>query len=250
MSKIMEKIYALFRMNILIFVLLLVTVIALFAYRNGLDDIVFLNLADYPYIIAQTDSVDGGSSAIAMERTDSSIIVDYELREGYAYPYAGVKIFLGDGKTRGKDLSRYDSIFVWVKPRGEGTVRLYMQPYVLHVVEEPLRVADSGYESGGGSGCMALDVADLLYAKMNVGGGACAIQPECDVLVVFGEAPCPARGEQVGDALGFVTPFEAYRLRELQAGIFEAVVAEDDIEIWVQLVCGRVAVPRGKYGAA
>ena len=125
----MEKIYALFRMNILIFVLLLVTVIALFAYRNGLDDIVFLNLADYPYIIAQTDSVDGGSSAIAMERTDSSIIVDYELREGYAYPYAGVKIFLGDGKTRGKDLSRYDSIFVWVKPRGEGTVRLYMRGY-------------------------------------------------------------------------------------------------------------------------
>ncbi len=116
-------------MNILIFVLLLVTVIALFAYRNGLDDIVFLNLADYPYIIAQTDSVDGGSSAIAMERTDSSIIVDYELREGYAYPYAGVKIFLGDGKTRGKDLSRYDSIFVWVKPRGEGTVRLYMRGY-------------------------------------------------------------------------------------------------------------------------
>ncbi len=129
MSKIMEKIYALFRMNILIFVLLLVTVIALFAYRNGLDDIVFLNLSDYPYIIAQTDSVDGGSSAIAMERTDSSIIVDYELREGYAYPYAGVKIFLGDGKTRGKDLSRYDSIFVWVKPRGEGTVRLYMRGY-------------------------------------------------------------------------------------------------------------------------
>jgi diguanylate cyclase (GGDEF)-like protein len=116
-------------MNILIFVLLLVTVIALFAYRNGLDDIVFLNLADYPYIIAQTDSVDGGSSAIAMERTDSSIIVDYELREGYAYPYAGVKIFLGDGKTRGRDLSRYDSIFVWVKPRGEGTVRLYMRGY-------------------------------------------------------------------------------------------------------------------------
>lgn len=129
MSRIMEKIYALFRMNILIFVLLAVTVIALFAYRNGLDDIVYLNLSDYPYIIAQTDSVDGGSSAISMERTDSSIIVDYELREGYAYPYAGVKIFLGDGKTNGKDLSKYDSIFVWVRPRGEGTVRLYMRAY-------------------------------------------------------------------------------------------------------------------------
>ena len=129
MSQIMQKIYALFRMNILIFVLLAATVIALFAYQNGLDDIEFLNLSDYPYVIAESDSVDGGTSAIALERTDSSIIVDYELREGYAYPYAGVKIFLGDGKTRGKDLSHYDSIFVWVKPRGEGTVRLYMRGY-------------------------------------------------------------------------------------------------------------------------
>ena len=129
MSQIMQKIYALFRMNILIFVLLAATVIALFAYQNGLDDIEFLDLADYPYVIPESDSVDGGSSAIALERTDSSIIVDYELREGYAYPYAGVKIFLGDGKTRGKNLSHYDSIFVWVKPRGEGTVRLYMRGY-------------------------------------------------------------------------------------------------------------------------
>ena len=129
MSQIMQKIYALFRMNILIFVLLAATVIALFAYQNGLDDIEFLNLADYPYVIPESDSVDGGTSAIALERTDSSIIVDYELREGYAYPYAGVKIFLGDGKTRGKNLSHYDSIFVWVKPRGEGTVRLDMRGY-------------------------------------------------------------------------------------------------------------------------
>ena len=129
MSWIMEKIYALFRMNILIFVLLAATVIALFAYQNGLNDIKFLNLADYPYLIAQTDSTDGGSSAIKLMRTDSSVVVDYELKEGYPYPYAGVKILLGDGKTKGWDLSHYDSIFVWVKPRGEGTVRLYMRSY-------------------------------------------------------------------------------------------------------------------------
>ncbi|MCQ2122587.1 MAG: GGDEF domain-containing protein [Fibrobacter sp.] len=129
MSKILEKLYALFRMNILIFVLLAVTVIALFAYQNGLDNIEPLYLSDYPYVIAETDSADGGASAVQLARTDSSIIVDYELREGYAYPYVGVKIFLGDGKTRGRDLSKYDSIFVWVKPRGEGTVRLYMRSY-------------------------------------------------------------------------------------------------------------------------
>ena len=129
MSWLMEKVYALFRMNILIFVLLAATVIALTAYQKGLNDIVFLNLADYPYLIAQTDSTDGGTSAVKLIRTDSSIVVDYELREGYPYPYAGVKILLGDGKTKGWDVSHYDSIFVWVKPRGEGTVRLYMRSY-------------------------------------------------------------------------------------------------------------------------
>jgi diguanylate cyclase (GGDEF)-like protein len=129
MSWLMEKIYALFRMNILIFVLLAATVIALTAYHKGLNDIVFLNLSDYPYIIAQTDSADGGNSAVKLIRTDSSVVVDYELREGYAYPFAGIKILLGDGQTKGLDLSHYDSIFVWIKPRGEGTVRLYMRSY-------------------------------------------------------------------------------------------------------------------------
>lgn len=129
MSVVMEKVYALFRMNILIFVLLAITVIALLAYKNGLDDIDFLSLSDYPYVIAQTDSVDGGTSAISMRRTDSSVIVDYELRDGYAYPYAGVKIFLGDGKTRGRNMSKYDSIFVWLKNSGNGTVRFYMRGF-------------------------------------------------------------------------------------------------------------------------
>ena len=124
----MEKVYALFRMNILIFLLLAATVIALTAYQKGLNDIQFLNLSDYPYIIAQTDSTDGGNSAIKLMRTDSSV-VDYELREGYPYPYAGIKILLGDGKTKGWNLSHYDSVFVWVKPRGEGTVRLYLRAY-------------------------------------------------------------------------------------------------------------------------
>ena len=129
MSWLMEKVYALFRMNILIFVLLAATVIALTAYKKGLNDIMFLNLSDYPYIIAQTDSADGGNSAVKLIRTDSSVVVDYELREGYAYPFAGIKILLGDGRTKGMDISHYDSIFVWIKPRGEGTVRLYMRSY-------------------------------------------------------------------------------------------------------------------------
>lgn len=116
-------------MNILIFVLLAVTLIALLAHKHGLNENRDIMLSDYPYVKVVGDSADGGSSVVVMTKTDSSIVVDYELREGYAYPYASVKIFLGDGKSRGWDLSKYDSIFVWLKPRGEGSVRLYLRGF-------------------------------------------------------------------------------------------------------------------------
>ena len=55
MSWLMEKIYALFRMNILIFVLLAATVIALTAYQKGLNDIQItptLSLRRIPRMVA------------------------------------------------------------------------------------------------------------------------------------------------------------------------------------------------------
>ncbi len=128
-SKVMRKVYALFRMNFLIVVLLVVTAVAMFAYRHFLDDILDINLGEYANVVASADSVDGGTSAITMTRTDSSVVIEYELREGYAYPYVGIKIYLGDGKFQGLDLSNYDSLFVWLKPRNEGSVRLYMRGY-------------------------------------------------------------------------------------------------------------------------
>ena len=129
MSRLIEKIYALFRMNILIFVLLVITAIALLAYNHGMNETKDIMLPGYPYFQAISDSADGGSSIVKLSKTDSSIVVDYELKEGYAYPYVSVKILLGDGKARGLDLSRYDSVFVWLKPRGEGSVRLYLRNF-------------------------------------------------------------------------------------------------------------------------
>ena len=84
-----------FRLNLMIAFLLSVTVIAFFGYQYGMDDIYTISPSSYPYIIAQTDSVDGGSSILEISRTDSSIIMDYELREGYPYPYVNLQIYLG-----------------------------------------------------------------------------------------------------------------------------------------------------------
>ncbi len=127
MKLIWLKLMSIFRLNLIIGFLLSVTVVALLWYHYGMDDIYTISPATYPYILAQTDSVDGGASVLEMSRTDSSVVMDYELREGYPYPYVSLQIYLGDGKNHGKDLSRYDSIYIWVKPRGEGSVRLYLR---------------------------------------------------------------------------------------------------------------------------
>ena len=120
---------SIFRLTLMIAFLLPVPVTPSSGYQSGMDDIYTISPSSYPYIIAQTDSVDGGSSILEISRTDSSIIMDYELREGYPYPYVNLQIYLGDGKSRGKDLSHYDSIYVWIKPRGEGSVRLYLRAW-------------------------------------------------------------------------------------------------------------------------
>ena len=129
MKNVWIKLMSIFRLNLMIAFLLSVTILGFLWYRYGMDDIYTISPATYPYIVAQTDSVDGGNSILEIARTDSSLIMDYELREGYPYPYVNLQIYLGDGKSRGKDLSHYDSIYVWVKPRGEGSVRLYLRAW-------------------------------------------------------------------------------------------------------------------------
>ncbi len=129
MNKLVHKTLALFRMNVLILLLLIFTVVALLAHKYGLNSVYYIDMAKYPYIVSTSDSVDGGNSVINLIRTDSSAIMDFELRDGLPYPYAGIQIYLGDGRTQGKDFSQYDSIFVWVKPRGEGSVRIYLRGY-------------------------------------------------------------------------------------------------------------------------
>ena len=83
---------SIFRLNLMIAFLLSVTVIALFWNKYGMDDIYTIQPATYPYIVGQTDSVDGGASVLELTRTDSSIVMDYELREGYPYPYVNMQI--------------------------------------------------------------------------------------------------------------------------------------------------------------
>ena len=136
MHKIVHKTLALFRMNVLILVLLIFTVAALLTHKYGLNSLYHINMASYPYIVPTSDSLDGGNSVVSLQKTDSSIIMDYELREGMPYPYAGLQIYLGDGKTQGKDLSVYDSVFLWIKPRGEGSVRLYLRGYDKDIYRE------------------------------------------------------------------------------------------------------------------
>lgn len=137
----MNKILHLFRMNVLILLLLVFTAVALLLHKYGLDKVYYINLAKYSaastdYVLATSDSLDGGNTTTNFITTDSSIILEYELREGAPYPYAGIQIYLGDGKLRGKNLSEYDSVFVWIKRNDEGAVRLYLRNYTPEIYRE------------------------------------------------------------------------------------------------------------------
>lgn len=127
MKFLFQKIAFFFRINFLIIVLLSLTIAMILLYKYGLNSIYTISPATYPYISVESDSIDGGNSKISLTRTDSSVIIDYELKEGLPYPYASLQIFLGDGKTEGKDFSVYDSVYLWIKPRGEGSVRMYLR---------------------------------------------------------------------------------------------------------------------------
>lgn len=64
---------------------------------------------------ATTDRNDGGKSISTLARTDSSVILSYNIRKGSPFPLAGMKFLVGKTATSGIDLSGYDSIKVWLK---------------------------------------------------------------------------------------------------------------------------------------
>ena len=72
MKNVWIKLMSIFRLNLMIAFLLSVTILGFLWYRYGMDDIYTISPATYPYIVAQTDSVDGGNSILEISRTDSS----------------------------------------------------------------------------------------------------------------------------------------------------------------------------------
>lgn len=93
----------------------------------GMDRWYILEPSEYPFISARTDTLEGGNSTAHLERTDSSVILHYELNVGYPYPFTGLQFFLGDGKTQGADFSGYDSLFFYIRVKNQNTVRLYLR---------------------------------------------------------------------------------------------------------------------------
>ncbi len=141
MNKILHTTLALFRMNVLILFLLVFTAAALFVHKYWLNTFYYIDLAKYSamgqdVVTVISDEQDGGTSKANMVVTDSSVIVDYELGDGVAYPYAGLQIFLGDGRIRGKKLSNYDTVFVWIKQPNKSSVRIYLRNYDRDIYRE------------------------------------------------------------------------------------------------------------------
>lgn len=117
----------LLKLEILIVILIVLSGALVFWQYTGMERWYILEPSRYENIVARADSLEGGYSKATLERTDSSVILHYELNVGYPYPFAGLQFFLGDGKTQGEDFSKYDSLFFYIRAKKQQTVRIYLR---------------------------------------------------------------------------------------------------------------------------
>jgi len=115
------------KLEILIVFLIVLSGVLVVWQHLGMERWYELDAATYPSIHPRTDSLEGGYSVATLERTDTSVILHYELNVGYPYPFVGLQFFLGDGQTQGEDFSRYDSLFFHIRANQQNTVRIYLR---------------------------------------------------------------------------------------------------------------------------
>jgi diguanylate cyclase (GGDEF)-like protein len=96
------------------FVLLILTGAAILGYHTLMDKVLVISPSSHFHAVAINDTLDGGHSVATLETTDSSWLLHYEIRQGYAYPYATLSLF-PPASMGFLDLSHYDSIQVKVR---------------------------------------------------------------------------------------------------------------------------------------
>ena len=116
----------------LLIVLLALTGVALVWNQFGMTSTMVID-AHSPYAVVALDDRDnaGGRSSARVDHAGGALGLDCELRAGYEWPFCELEVQFAKA-PRGIDLSRYDSMRLWVTatgPEPQQRVRIYMRNY-------------------------------------------------------------------------------------------------------------------------
>lgn len=120
-----HKYFSLLRAESIALGLLCFTVIIWLAYEFKLDRTFVLDAKNPDFIYSVvTDRKDDGNSTAEITKTDSTIVVNFELKPGAPYPFVTLHLDPTFRKRKGINLSRYDKIRIWAKYDGPGNQRM------------------------------------------------------------------------------------------------------------------------------
>lgn len=79
-------------------------------------------------MLAVSDAYNGGESEVtSIFSSDSLLEFTYQLKSGFKYPYAGIKIFMTHSDSTGMDLSAYDSLRIKMTSNSIEAVRITLK---------------------------------------------------------------------------------------------------------------------------
>ncbi|MFW5774706.1 MAG: GGDEF domain-containing protein [Chitinivibrionales bacterium] len=119
------KVAEIFRSEVIAVTLLCFTVIMWLSYEFLMNRVFILDAKNPDFVFTTVnDRRDGGNSTTKIHQTDSTIILDYELKPGAPYPFATLHLDPTSGTRKGIDLSVYDEIRLWARLKAESGKRM------------------------------------------------------------------------------------------------------------------------------
>jgi diguanylate cyclase (GGDEF)-like protein len=119
------------RLNWLLGGLVALTLLVLAWNEFGMVSVLTIDAAAPYQASALDDRSSGGTSVGTLRREGRAWVLDCDIRAGYAWPYCEISFTFGTPPT-GLDLSRYDTVRLWVTAQGPGPreqVRFFLRQF-------------------------------------------------------------------------------------------------------------------------
>lgn len=117
------------RLEVILMLLVFITLLAITFEKNILRTELFITPDDGHRVGVYTDVLSGGNS-VARLIDSNNYHWECELKNQFAFPYCGFEIFLGESKTHGIGLRKYETIKLWMDYYGNSeTLRVYLRNF-------------------------------------------------------------------------------------------------------------------------